>query len=260
MRIKSFILLVILSVIMLTSCVSRKSLTYLKYSDKEDSGDVPDERGTSITPAAYKVRPYDNLYIRVLTPDPQWSELFNVDVGMGGLSQESASLAGYSVDQAGMIEIPYVGKVEVAGKTLSEIKTTLDLIFKDYVSDASITLKLVNNYVSVIGEVNSPGRFILTKDRINIFEALSMAADLSEFGNRQKIQLIRPSDYGPVIKEFTLDNRSILASEYYYIMPNDVLYVMPVQGRAFQLNSSIYTLFLTSISTALVIISYFRTL
>ncbi len=204
--------------------------------------------------------PYDNLYIRVITPDPQWSALFNtMPVGAGGaVTQESAGSIGYSVDVDGKIEIPFVGKIEVAGKTLSEIKVELDSIFKNYVTDAAITVRLVNNYVSIIGEVMRPGRYPLTKDRVNIFEALSMAGDMSEYSNRQKVQLIRPSPYGPVIKEFSLSDRSILSSELYYVMPNDIIYAIPMQGRTFQSNTSLYTLFLTTITTALVIISYFQ--
>lgn len=216
------------------SCVSKKKMTYLKHIDK--SVDYTDEQTNlwmSVTPSAYKVMPYDNLYIRVVTPDPQWSVIFNADVGTAGITQESAVLSGYVVDIDGDIEIPYVGRVSVGGKTLSEIKTMLDSIFKNYVTDAAIMVRLVNNNISILGEVNAPGRYMLTKDRINIFEALSMAGDMSYYSNRQKVQLIRPTPYGPVIKEFSLGDRSILFSEYYYIMPNDIIYAMPRQARPF---------------------------
>jgi polysaccharide export outer membrane protein len=95
---------------------------------------------------------------------------------------------------------------------------------------------------------------------MTIFEALAMAGDLSDYGNRQRVQLIRPSPYGPVVKEFTLSDRSILNSEYYYVMPNDIIYVMPIRGRSFHQNSAVFSLFLSTVTTALVIISYFRTL
>lgn len=262
MKLNRIITLISLAIILiLSSCVSRKKLTYLQYSDRSANYDVSaGDARTSVTPTEYKIMPYDNLYIRVLTPDPQYSALFNVDIGTGTLTQESAGLSGYPVDTDGNIEIPYVGKVKVAGKTLSEVKVELDSIFKNYVTDGAITVKLVNNAVSIIGEVNAPGRYIIYKDRINIFEALSMAGDLSVFSNRQKIQLIRPSPYGPTIKEFSLADRSILTSEFYYIMPNDIIYAMPMQGRSFQANTSVYTLFLSTITTALVVISYFRIL
>lgn len=256
---RSVILISLSIILILSSCVSKKKLIYLQYTDK--SGDYDMSEGdlrTSVTPAAYKIMPYDNLFIRVVTPDPQWSALFNVETGQTGLTQESAGLSGYSVDMDGNIEIPYVGRVRVASKTLSEVKIELDSIFKNYATDAAITVKLVNNAVSIIGEVNNPGRYFLYKDRINIFEALSLAGDLSAYGNRQKIQLIRPSPYGPIIKEFSLADRSILTSEFYYIMPNDIIYAMPMRGRSFTTNSSVYTLFLSTITTALVVISYFR--
>lgn len=260
---RSIILISLSIMLIVSSCVSKKKLTYLQYSGKSGAfeSSVNDTR-TSVTPAAYKIMPYDNLYIRVITPDPQWSELFNtLPVGAGGaLTEESASLLGYMVDVEGRIEIPFVGKIEVANKTLSEVKVELDSIFKNYVTDGSITIKLVNNFISIIGEVNAPGRYLLTKDRINVFEALAMAGDMSAYSDRQKVQLIRPSPYGPVIKEFSLADRSILSSEFYYIMPNDIIYAMPMQGRSFTTNTAIYTLFLSTITTALVVISYFQIL
>lgn len=176
------------------------------------------------------------------------------------MTQESAGLFGYSVDDDGFIEIPFVNKVKVGGLTLAEIKAELDSIFKNYVTDAAITIRLVNNFISVIGEVNAPGRYPLTKDRMNIFEALSMAGDMSAFSDRQKVQLIRPSPYGPVIKEFSLADRSILSSEFYYIMPNDVIYAIPMQGRSFELNATFWSLVLSTITSTLGVLAFFRTL
>ena len=256
----SIILIFLVVVISLSSCVSRKKLTYLQYSDRSVKYEIPEGQQTSVTPEVYKVMPYDNLYIRVLTPDPQWSALFNADVGMAGITQESAAMTGYSVDVDGFIEIPYVGKLSVGGKTLSEIKVQLDSVFKNYVSDAAITVRLVNNYISLIGEVRSPGRYMLTKDRITIFDALAMAGDMSDYSNRQKVQIIRPSPYGPVIKEFSLGDRSILSSEYYYLMPNDIIYAIPGQGRSFQVNSPVWTVLLGTITSAMAIFAFFRTL
>ncbi|MCE5226779.1 MAG: polysaccharide biosynthesis/export family protein [Porphyromonadaceae bacterium] len=263
MKINRILIFIFLSVNLISgSCVSRKGLTYLRYSNKTVDHETISEQTTSVTPAAYKIMPYDNLYIRVITPDPQWSELFNImPAGQGGtFTEESAALFGYSVDKYGKIEIPYVGIVEVANKTLSEIKSELDILFKNYLTDAAITVKLVNNYISILGEVEAPGRYRLTKDRLNVFEALSMAGDMTDFGNRQRVQLIRPSPYGPNIKEFTLSDRSILSSDFFYVMPNDVIYVIPARGKIFQVNSTLYTLFFTTLTSALAVIAFFRTL
>ncbi len=247
--------------LLMGSCVTQKKLTYLQHTDMTGETDLPlRDMLIGITPAAYKVMAYDVLYIRVITPDPQWSVLFNTtQVGQGGaITQESANLVGYPVDDKGDIDIPYVGKVNVAGKTLAEIKTDLDSIFTNYLNDAAITVRLVNNFISIIGEVRSPGRYPISKERLNVFEALSSAGDIDFYGNRQKVQLIRPSSYGPIVKEFTLSDRSILTSEFYYVMPNDIIYVQPMRGKGFQTNAAIYNLFLTTITTALVIIGFFR--
>lgn len=259
--IKNYSLLIGLMIVLLSlnSCLTRKKLTYLQYSERyPEAGLLGTDPRATVTPIAYKLMPYDILYIRVITPDPQWAEMFNtVASGAGGtVTAESAALLGYPIDEEGNIEIPFAGKLKVSGKNLSEVKTDVEQVLKNYVSDAAITVRMVNNFVSIIGEVRAAGRYPLTKDRLNIFEALSMAGDLGEFSNRQKVQLIRPSPYGPVVKEFSLNDRSILKSEFFYILPNDIIYAQPLKGKTFQMNSSIYSLFLSSITTILVILTF----
>jgi polysaccharide biosynthesis/export protein len=251
MKQKPILLLFLTMVFLSSSCVSRKQLTYLQYGT---NGALPiQESQVPVTPSAYRLMPYDILYIRVITPDPQWSEIFNtMPVGQGGaLTGESAALIGYSVDENGNIEIPYVGQIAVANKTVLETKVVLDSIFKNYLNDAAITVRLVNNYISIIGEVIAPGRYPLTKDRLNIFEALSLAGDLNAFSNRQKLQLIRPGEFGPLVKEFSLLDRSIMNSEFYYVMPNDIIYAQPVSRRTLEINSSVTQLILGSLTTIL---------
>jgi polysaccharide biosynthesis/export protein len=241
----------LLLMVIMSSCLTNRKLTYLQQTDEIPAGEI------TVTSSSYRIMPNDILFIRLVTPDPQWSEIFNPQMGTGGsLTQESASLWGYNVDDNGFIEIPYIGKISVGGKTVSDIKVELDEIFHKYVADGSVTVRMVNNFVSVIGEVNSPGRYPLTKDRINIFEALALAGDLNDFSNRREVQLIRPTNAGTVIKEFSLRDRNILTSEYYYVMPNDIIYAKPMKGRNFQMNTPVVTLLLSTITTGLVIFSY----
>jgi polysaccharide biosynthesis/export protein len=265
---KAVILFSLSVILILSSCVTRKKLTYLQYSSITDNLSLSNtDNRTFITPEDYKIMPYDNLYIRVITPDPQWSELFNtVPVGQGGaLTEESAGLLGYPVDSRGNIEIPFVGKLFVSGKTLAETKVELDSIFKNYLNDAAITVRLVNNYVSILGEVTTPGRYPMTKDRLNVFEAISLAGDLLNFSDRQKIKIIRQSQYGPIVKEFSVLDKNILTSEFFYLMPNDIIYAQPMRGRSFNTNTSAFqvmfssfTAILTSITTVLLILNYSR--
>ncbi|HPT21350.1 MAG TPA: polysaccharide biosynthesis/export family protein [Bacteroidales bacterium] len=230
---------------LISSCVTNKKLTYLQSEGAR-------EEFIAITPATYIIQPYDNLFIRVVTPDPQWSDMFNtLQSSAYGLSvnEISADMLSFTVEDDGTIELPYAGKFLVAGKTMQMVKAELDKALKTYIADAVVTVKMVNNYVSIIGEVQRPGRYPIYKDRLNIFQALAMSGDIGTFGNRQKLQLIRQTPDGNIVKEFSVKDRSIIGSQFFYVMPNDVIYVPPIKGRFFQMNAFPYTVILSTITT-----------
>ena len=230
---------------LISSCVTNKKLTYLQSEGAR-------EEFIAITPATYIIQPYDNLFIRVVTPDPQWSDMFNtLQSSAYGLSvnEISADMLSFTVVDDGTIELPYAGKFLVAGKTMQMVKAELDKALKTYIADAVVTVKMVNNYVSIIGEVQRPGRYPIYKDRLNIFQALAMSGDIGTFGNRQKLQLIRQTPDGNIVKEFSVKDRSIIGSQFFYVMPNDVIYVPPIKGRFFQMNAFPYTVILSTITT-----------
>jgi polysaccharide export outer membrane protein len=242
----NYLLITLLVSVLLISCVTNKKLTYLQYNGTRN--DII----TSVTPAAYTIQPYDNLFIRVVTPDPKWSDMFNtLPATVGGITmtEQSADMLSYTVDGDGAIQLPYAGRFLVKGKTLEIVKTELETALKAYIADAVVMVKMVNNYVTLIGEVQHPGKYLIYKDRLNIFEALAMAGDLDEFSNRQKIQLIRQTPGGSKINEFSLNDRSIMATEFYYVMPNDVIYAQPMKGKFFQLNAFPYAIILSAITT-----------
>jgi polysaccharide export outer membrane protein len=246
-KLKSVILPVALVMLLpVTSCITAKKLTYLQYEG------MSLDTITTIQPEDYKVQPFDNLYIKVVTPDPQWSDMFNTVKSTesgSSLSELSADLISYSVDKEGMIDMPFVGKLSVSGKSVREIKNELEVLLKAYVTDASITVKMINNYISIIGEVKLPGRYPIYKERMNIFQALAMAGDLGEYSERKKVQIIRQVDSTTVVREFSLLDRSILESEFFYVMPNDVIYSEPMKGRFFQMNAFPYGVILSVITT-----------
>jgi len=231
--------------LLLSSCVTNKKLTYLQSQGVR-------EEFIAITPATYIIQPYDNLFIRVVTPNPEFSDMFNTmsaTVSSISVTEQSADMLSYTVDGDGYIELPYAGRFIVAGKTLSMIKTELDKALKSYVTDAVVTVKMVNNYISVVGEVQRPGRYPIYKDRLNIFQALAMAGDLSVYSNRKKLQLIRQTPDGNIVKEFSVKDRSIIGSQFFYVMPNDVIYAPPMKGRFFQMSAFPYSVILSTITT-----------
>jgi polysaccharide biosynthesis/export protein len=233
-------------ILLMSSCVTTKKLTYLQH---EGTGS---NIITSANPSPYTIKPYDNLYIRIMTPDPKLADMFNaIPATMTSISmtEQSADMLSYTVDGEGNIKLPYAGKIKAAGKTLDEVTEDIDKILKAYIADAAVTVKLVNNYVSLVGEFQRPGKYLIYKERMNIFQALAMAGDLGNFSDRQKIQIIRQTDGGNLIREFTLNDRSIMTSDFYYVMPNDVIYAEPMKGRFFRMDQFPYGVILSALTT-----------
>ena len=250
---RNYVILLIL--VLISSCVTNKKLTYLQYIDQ------PNDTTVTVQPEDYRIQPYDNLFIRVVTPDPQWSDIFNTQkasTSNSSITEQSADLISYTVDGEGNIELPYAGKILVAGKSLKIIKTELEAALKSYVTDAAVSVKMINNYVSIIGEVNRPSRYPIYKDRMNIFQALAMAGDLGDFSNRQKIQIIRQIPNGSITREFSLTDRDILSSEFFYVMPNDVIYAQPMRGRFFKMDIFPYSIILNTITTFILFLNVIK--
>ena len=249
------IILTLLVLASLTSCVTNKKLTYLQDEMAND------DTIKSVTPSAYKILPFDNLFIRVVTPDPNLSAMFNtIPVASNSVTvtEQSVDMVSYTVDIDGYILLPYAGRILVEGKTLNAVTAEVEKILKEYIADAAITVKLVNNYVSLLGEVQRPGKYPIYKERMNIFQALAMAGDLGDFSDRQKLQFIRPTPHGNIIKEISLNDRSIMTSEFFFVLPNDVIYAKPVKGRFFRLNTFPYSTILSTITTFVLLMTVIK--
>jgi polysaccharide export outer membrane protein len=212
--------------------------------------------GDYTPPENYLIIANDNLHVRVTTPDPRLSAIFNAtsDGGAMAVNEESTRLSSYTVQADGTVELPTIGPVAVGGKTLMEATETIEAVLADYVTDADVIVKLVNSSISILGDVRQPGLYPMYRDRLNIFEALSLAGDVSDFGDRYNVRIIRKSQEGSIVKEFDLTDKNIIDSEYYYIMPDDVIYVQPIKGKFLALNQFPYTVIFSSITAAISII------
>lgn len=243
------------TMIILNGCVVKEKTTYLQEYDVSKYQPDPNFDAT------YKLQPSDNIFIRVVTPDSRYAEMFNtVPVAAPSISatEQSVDLLSYVVQRDGTVDIPYLGSINVGGKTIVETKAILEEELKEYVSDVSITVKLVNYYVSILGDVLAPGRYPIYKQELNIFQALALAGDVDEYGDRYRVKVIRPTPEGSVINEFDLTDRSLVDSEFYYVLPNDVIYVEPMKGKFFSMNQFPFALILTSVTTTILLLNYIQ--
>ncbi len=177
-------------------------------------------------PEEYRIRPNDNLFIKVISDDPLNVAFLNLtDVRMTTSSYGNMELITFLVDENGFITYPYLGDIEVKGKTVHEVTDILQQKVDEYLQNASVFVKLVNRTVTVLGEVGRPGQLTMEKTRLTIFEALGMAGDITDYGNRQNVKIIRELPDGKHIEEIDLTNPQLVYSPFYYVLPHDIVYV-----------------------------------
>ena len=242
-----------------SSCVSQKKIKYLQKQQETDTITFHSNKRN----VDYKVQPKDNLYIRVFALDEKAFSFFNKQSGSNAYSDYATDatiyLNSYSVNNDGNIDFPIVGNVYVRDMSVEQIKNILQKLISEYLKEITVVVKMVNFKVAVLGEVTRPGELTIYKDDINLFEALSQAGDLTEFANRNRVALIRQSKGGSQIHYLDLTSDRVLNSDYYYLQPNDIIYVSPLGYKRWGLGSTFpWAVVLTSITTALLLINYIK--
>jgi len=176
-------------------------------------------------------------------------------------SSGGGSIPGYLVDNNGEIELPLVGKVQVAGLTLSEIKEKVRVRAEVYYKSPVVNVRLANFKVTVLGEVSSPGTYIMDQDKATLLDALGMAGDLTIYGKRTNVLLAREVDGKEKLVRLNLNSTDILNSPYFYLQQGDVVYVQPSRGKATAndaLAFRLYTILTSTVSLIIVIATRFK--
>ncbi len=238
MKNKSYIYIVIFGIACLfNSCITGKHTNYL-------------QEGNSYKPVAYQqyqLRIDDEVSYYLLTSNSETQAFYN-NGQIGGFASGENTVR-YRIYEDGMIYLP-IGAVRIAGLTLREAQNVVRDAFLEFVPDAEIKLTMVNNYFYVLGD-GGKDQHILYKENLNIFQALAMAGDISSIGDKKHIKIVRKGADGmDYIKTFDLREESIIESEFYYIKPNDVIYIPTGSNSFFRIDSvsSFVALIVTPIS------------
>ena len=233
MQKKNLVFLSLLSLLLLASCTSYKKVPYLQNSRDWD--------GVEQTLAVYepRVMPNDMLNIIVSNQDnPASSLAYNLvtasDNTRGQYLSSQPMLQSYLVDAEGCVTIPNVGKLHVAGKTISEVEQCVfDRVKNSFSSVPVVIARFVDFKISVLGEVTAPGSFTIKNGKITLLEALALARDLTIYGQRENVKIVREDADGKrTVAEVNLNDASLLDSPYYYLQQNDVVYVTPNESKA----------------------------
>ena len=208
----------------------------------------------------YHVQPNDVLSIRVQSVQPELNDLFNITDARNMMAADPSALylAGYSVNEQGQITLPTVGRLQVSGLSVEQVQALVQQRVGAFASGANVLVKLLSFKLTVLGEVRNPGRYFVYNGQASVLEALAMAGDLTEYGNRQNIKLVRQTPGGSEVMLLDLTDPALLRSPYYYLLPNDALYVEPLKARTSRANANNLGIVFAGISAIVLLLSYLR--
>jgi polysaccharide export outer membrane protein len=165
-------------------------------------------------------------------------------------------IQGYSIDETGSITLPIVGDIIVKDLTVTEAQDLIQNRINKFLNNATVIVKLVSFKITILGEVKDPGYRYVYNNQATLPEGIGLAGDLSENGNRKRIKLIRQVPTGSEVVMIDLTDPNVLRSKYYYLMPNDVIYVEPLKAQSKRSNLSLFTLIFAAISSVVLVLNY----
>ena len=231
--------------LLMTSCYSHRVIGYLQEPTKSNKLPVYD----SVPYVPYRIHVNDEIIYRIITMDETISKMFGQQGGVAGQYANS-----YRVHSDGTIDLPFLQPVKVIGLTEKELQDTLRIAFREIIPDADVKAVLYNKFFSVIGDANA-GRYYIYKEKMNIFQALAMTGDVMNSGDRRHIRIIRPRDgaQDPEVLEFDMRTNTIIDSKYYYVYPNDVIYVARTKDSFYKVPN--YTGFISLITSSVALLT-----
>lgn len=239
---------VLLLMIFITSCVPTSQLTYFNDIDVLEK--------PLVNPKIQKtILPFDKLYIRILSIDPQTRTIFDFPDDVR-YSNAGTSIIGYLVDESGNIDFPFVGKINVGSLTLTDAGKKIQTALNEYVPNTTIIVKFIDSQISVLGEVQRQGVYSFNQDKLNIYEALALGGGLTRYGNRKNVILIRQEGEKIMHHKLNLSDSNIATKDFYYVLPNDVIVVEPLKSVSTSYSNITFTTLLSAVTTMIAILVF----
>lgn len=258
------VLFMMLVAVIITGCVPLKKVV-LFQGDTQTADTASYRYLESAEFQVHKVKRGDYLYINVRTSideyEKRYEDLFNISSGQNTNQMGNNSnlyLTSYLVDNEGNIDIPTIGKVYVEGMTVDAIKDVLTKRVQEYTPNAVVNVKLVNFKVTVMGEIARPGVIQVYDDKISVYEVLAQSGDIKTWGKRNSVLLIRQTEKGREIHKLDILKDDFLSSEFYYLKPNDIVYIEPMKGKQWGFEAFPYTFVFSTVAFMLSLWAVFK--
>lgn len=246
----------IVLLMLLSSCYNSRSIVYL------DNGNFNTEKPTMIETQkrVYKLQPFDIVSIQVRDITGKATDILSAQQGGGNSmfpNEYTMYLSSYPIDNEGNINYPTLGKIQVAGLTTNEIQEKMAKLAAEYYISPIVSVRLISFSISILGQVRSPGRYLVGREQVTILEALALAGDLAEFASR-KIKLVRYNGKFEEVIVLDLTDSRLISSPYYYLQPNDKIIATPMRAKIRRDNLGLLGTTFSVISTVILLLSYIR--
>lgn len=245
---KSIKLYIIFAVaVLLSSCYNYKTIGLLQ--EKNPSLPVYQKEAYE----DYRLQINDEIIYRLLTSDETISKL----ISSGTSSMSSQNMISYRIYPDGTVDLPFLKKIPVAGLTLNEASRVVEEKFKEIIPDAAVKLSIANKTFTIIGEAGT-GVYPIIREKMTIYQALSLSGNLNNAGDFKNVRIIRETEKGTEVLQFDIRPVSLIESQYYYIYPNDIIYVQRAKSSFYKVNnwSSFMGLISTSLSLLFTVLYY----
>ena len=257
-RITKLGLAALLMAMLFASCVPQKKMLYLKEAQmaaENQSINYVNERSVN-----YKLQPGDNLYIRYINmmDERAAASLSGDNASRTRSSDAGIYLQSYTLDETGCIDLPLMGKIELKNLTVDEAKTVLQTELDKYINQTTLIVKLSNFNLTVLGEVSKPGMYKVYQSQINLFEAVALAGNMTNFAKKNEVRIVRQTDNGSEILTVDMGSADILSSPYYYLKPNDIVYVEPLKIKQWGFSTFPYSTVLSILSLTFTAIMMYK--
>ena len=254
-------LVAVLFTVAFASCVPLKKMLYLK--DMQMAAENISKEYVNDRTVDYKLQPGDNLYIRFLNTIDQTSAaaLSGDNSSRNYMSSEaSIYLQSYTLDEEGCIELPLTGKINLKNMTVDQAKELLQEKVSKYINQTTLIVKLSNFNLTVLGEVSKPGMYKVYQSQINLFEAIALAGNMTNFAQKDNVKIVRQTENGSEIVMVDMGQADILSSPYYYLKPNDIIYVEPLKIKQWGFTTFPYSTVISIVSMAVTLITLYTRL
>jgi polysaccharide biosynthesis/export protein len=234
----------------LSSCIPQSKLLLLQYDQLNDSTYANAFIPEPDRMLEYRIQPNDYLYINVSTIEKELSMFLEPMAGINFLGAYNQALVGYHVDYKGEIIFPYLGTIKLDGFTIYEAHDEVKKAAKDFLGDQiRVDVRLINNVVNIMGEVRTEGNYNMTRNKITIYEAITLAGGFTDYARRSQVKVFRNINGNNTVYLVDLTSGKMIGDNMFYVFPNDMIYVEPMRAKSMGLTPSFSLNLLTTLLT-----------